>query len=125
MNKEITVEVGLQGLTLARDAGLDMSCFFIVGHPGDNPTEAETTRRFIERLFEERLTNWIDAAMFTPYPGTPFFSKPERHGVRILTLDWTRWRRTNRPICELDDFSANEVYLAYLKIRRDEAEARV
>jgi magnesium-protoporphyrin IX monomethyl ester (oxidative) cyclase len=123
MNKEVTLERALQGLTLTREAGLDMSCFFIVGHPGDNPTEAETTRRFVERLFEERLTHWIDAAMFTPYPGTPFFSKPERHGVKILTMDWTRWRRTNRPICELDEFSANEVYLAYLRMLRAESEA--
>ena len=53
--------------------------------------------------------------MFTPYPGTPFFSQPEKHGVQILTTDWSRWRRSDRPVCELTDFSAGEIYLSFLE----------
>jgi hypothetical protein len=40
---------------------------------------------------------------------------PDKYGVRILTMDWRRWTRSNRPISELTGFSANEIYLAYLK----------
>ena len=89
--------------------------FFIVGHPGDNPVEAERTRAFIDDLFRRRLTRWVDLSTFTPYPGTPFFSFPERNGVRILTMDWNRWRRKNHPVCELDEFPASAITLAYLE----------
>ena len=70
----------------------------------------------MDRLFREELTHWLDPSTFTPYPGTPFFSEPGSHGVRILTRDWTRWRRTNRPVAELTEFPAGEIYLEFLRL---------
>jgi radical SAM superfamily enzyme YgiQ (UPF0313 family) len=115
MNKGVTREQALAGLRLARDAGVNVSSFYIVGHPGDDAAESERTIDFVDRLFADQLTQWIDVALFTPYPGTPFFTSPDKHGVRILTLDWTRWRRTNRPVAELDGYPASAIYLAYLR----------
>jgi radical SAM superfamily enzyme YgiQ (UPF0313 family) len=118
MNKGVTVADALVGLERVREAGISLSTFFIVGHPGDNAVESEVTLRFIDRLFQERLTTYVDLSMFTPYPGTPYFHSAEKYGVSILTLDWSRWRRNNRPVSELADFRANEIYLAYLRTLR-------
>jgi len=116
MNKGVTVAQAEAGLRLTRDAGVGLAGFFIVGHPGDNPEESARTRGWVDGLFAEGLVAHIDAAMFSPYPGTPFFIRPDKHGVEILTLDWTRWRRTNRPICQLTDYPASGIYLAYLEL---------
>ncbi|MCC6625099.1 MAG: radical SAM protein [Deltaproteobacteria bacterium] len=116
MNKGVTRERAYAGLELARAHGVAVSGFFIVGHPGDSPFESEVTQRWVEGVFEDELLGWMDAAMFTPYPGTPFFAHPDKYGVKILTRDWSRWRRTNRPVAELEGYPASAIYRSYLRL---------
>ena len=116
MNKGITPELALRSLSLARDAQVSATVYFIVGHPGDDPQQSSITHDFADRLFREGLCGWLDLSIFTPYPGTAFFRHPERHGVEILTRDWTLWRRSNRPVAQLRDYRASEIYLSYLQL---------
>jgi len=116
MNKGVTRERAREGLELARRGGVNVAGFFIVGHPGDTPSESEVTQRWVEAAFDDDLLGWIDAAMFTPYPGTPFYAHPDKYGVTILTRDWSRWRRTNRPVAELAGYPASAIYHAYLRL---------
>jgi radical SAM superfamily enzyme YgiQ (UPF0313 family) len=116
MNKGVTLARAREGLALARAAGVTVAGFFIVGHPGDNPVESDKTLAWVDGVFGDDLLGWMDSAMFTPYPGTPFYAHPDKYGVRILTRDWSRWRRTNRPVAELEGFSASEIYLDYLRM---------
>ncbi len=118
MGKDLSIETMLRAMTLARDAGVVVNGFFIVGHPEDNPTRAAESYRFIDRLFAERLVQWIDLSIFTPYPGTPFWKNPAHYGVEILSRDWSLWRRSNRPIAQLEGYSASEIYLDYLRLLR-------
>lgn len=118
MNKEIRVEQIRDGLVLARRAGLSASGFLIIGHPGDNPEESAVTRGFVDQLFRDDLINWLDLSTFSPYPGTPYHSAPERHGVEILVRDWNLWRRTNRPVAQLTDYPAEQIYLNLLAMLR-------
>lgn len=115
MNKGLKVAQTAEGLELARDAGLSTSSFLIIGHPGDNPVESEVTLGFVEELFSRDLLSWLDLSTFTPYPGTPFFATPARYGVEILLRDWNLWRRTNRPVAQLADYSAGDIYLNLLR----------
>lgn len=116
MNKGLKVEQTTEALSLTREHGIHANAFFIIGHPGSS-TEAEAvTRDFIDHLFTEDLVQWTDQSIFTPYPGTPYYSHGHKFGVRILSKDWTKWRRSNRPICELETYSANAIYLDYLRI---------
>lgn len=116
MNKEITVEQIRAGLRLVREAGLSASGFLIIGHPGDSPEESVQSRGFVDDLFKDDLIDWLDLSTFSPYPGTPFFNTPERHGVEILTRDWSLWRRTNRPVAQLSGYSAEQIYLELLRM---------
>ncbi len=118
MGKDLSLETMLAALRLARAAEVDVNGFFIVGHPGDNPTRAAESYRFIDRLFAQRLVQWIDLSIFTPYPGTPFWKNPAHYGVEILSRDWSLWRRSNRPIAQLEGYSASEIYLDYLRLLR-------
>jgi anaerobic magnesium-protoporphyrin IX monomethyl ester cyclase len=116
MKKGITPTRMAESLQLVHQAGVEAHAFVMVGHPGDTVQEAEKSIVFVDDLFEKELILSVDPAMYTPYPGTPCFSDPEKHGVTILTMDWDLWRRTNRPICRLDDFSASEIFHAFLKM---------
>ena len=118
MGKDLKVETMLSALAMTRDAGVGVNGFFIVGHPGDNPERAAESRGFIDGLFEQRMVQWIDLSIFTPYPGTPFFKNPAHYGVEILSQDWSLWRRSNRPIAQLEGYSASAIYLDYLRLLR-------
>jgi len=118
MGKDLKVETMLNALAMTRDAGVGVNGFFIVGHPGDSPELAAESRTFIDGLFEQRMVQWIDLSIFTPYPGTPFFTNPAHYGVEILSQDWSLWRRSNRPIAQLEGYSASAIYLDYLRLLR-------
>lgn len=116
MNKGLAVERIAKSLRIVREAGLEAATFFIVGHPGDTPAESEVTLEFVDGLWREDLVSWIDISTFAPYPGTPYFTSAERHGVRILAKDWSEWRRTNRPVAELVDYPAPAIYRNFLRM---------
>ena len=118
MGKDLKVETMLRALAMTRDAGVGVNGFFLVGHPGDNPERAAESRTFIDGLFRERMVQWIDLSIFTPYPGTPFYKNPAHYGLEILSRDWSLWRRSNRPIVQLEGYSASAIYLDYLRLLR-------
>lgn len=124
MNKGLKVEQAAASLRTVRDAGLEAATFFIVGHPGDNLTESGRTLEFLDGLWRDGLVSWVDVSTFSPYPGTPFYSLAHRHGIRILSRDWSRWRRTNRPVAELADYPAAAIYRTYLKMLAVQARYR-
>jgi len=116
MGKGLRLETVERALGLCRDAGVRVNAYLIVGHPGDDPEQAAGTRAWVDGLFAAGLVRWIDLSIFTPYPGTVFFQEPTRHGVAILSRDWSLWRRSNRPVAELAGYSAGEIYLDYLRM---------
>lgn len=116
MNKGLAVGRTRESLQLVRDAGLSSAAFFIVGHPGDSEAESQVTLDFLDGLFQDDLVDWIDVSTFSPYPGTAFYRSPERHGIEILTRDWSRWRRSNRPVSQLRDYPAAAIYRTYLRM---------
>jgi anaerobic magnesium-protoporphyrin IX monomethyl ester cyclase len=118
MGKDLRLETVQHALSMARAARVNVNGFFIAGHPGDSPERAAESYRFIDGLFAEALIQWIDISIFTPYPGTPFFEAPARYGVEILSRDWSLWRRSNRPIAQLEGYGAAEIYLDYLRLLR-------
>ena len=124
MNKGLKVEQAAASLRTVRDAGLEAATFFIVGHPGDNLTESDRTLAFLDGLWRDGLVSWVDVSTFSPYPGTPFYSLAHRHGIRILSRDWSRWRRTNRPVAELANYPAASIYQTYLRMLEVQARYR-
>jgi anaerobic magnesium-protoporphyrin IX monomethyl ester cyclase len=116
MNKGFDSAILRTGLEMTHQAGVRVSAFLMVGHPGDSVEESQMTHDFVNRLFVDELITWIDPAMFVPYPGTPIFAHPDRYGVEILCKDYRQWHRCTRPIAQLIDFPANEIQLAYLQL---------
>jgi radical SAM superfamily enzyme YgiQ (UPF0313 family) len=99
---------------------------WMIGHPGDNPEEAQYSLDTLEYLLKNDLMDKVEISVFTPCPGTKFFDQPEKYGIEILTRDWANWNYyfipltdlvagTYKQVCQLKDFPANEIIKFYKK----------
>ncbi len=105
--------------TRLRNKGIYVYTYWIIGHPGDNPQEAEISLNYLNYLHDNDLSDNSDIMMFLPYPGTRFFQDPEKHGVEILSLDWSKWNRFKEaPPSQLAAFAAEDIHSFYRRSQR-------
>jgi len=85
--KGIKKEVAYDAVRWAIDAGIGISCSFMVPFPEDTVETLAETLEFMRSLQE------LDARLLisytTPFPGTMFAEKAAELGLRILTDDWS------------------------------------
>ena len=69
--KRQTREAVEQGVALAHESGMRTLCYFLIGLPGERPSEMLETRQFAEQL----APTYASFQVATPYPGTPFYEE--------------------------------------------------
>ena len=126
MNKKIDRQKIIDSCTKLKRQGIKAHGLWMIGHPGDNPDEAQYSLDTLEYLLKNDLMEKVDISVFTPCPGTDFFNNPEKYGIEMLTRDWSSWIQpifyiTNlfgggyQLVCQLKDFSADEIMHFYKK----------
>lgn len=83
MKKNAALERTMECVAMAKKAGLDIKCGFMIGSPGETAETMKATLTLAIRLAP-------DTAMFnitTPFPGTDIF-KEASSGGDVTTLDW-------------------------------------
>lgn len=83
LKKGITLDEVRRAVTLARESGLEVGGYFMLGNVGETLNDMEATIRFALQLD-------LDYAQFsiaTPYPGTEMFEQVRRDG-RLLIRSW-------------------------------------
>ncbi len=119
MNRHMPNEVITETCARLRRKNIDVHTYWIIGHPGDNPAEAEVSLKYLDYLYEKDLSTSSGCMMFLPYPGTRFFREPEQHGVEILSLDWPKWdRHGEMPPTQLTEFTAADIHSFYKRFRQ-------
>jgi anaerobic magnesium-protoporphyrin IX monomethyl ester cyclase len=119
MNKEQSVESVERGCSTLAKHQIWVHAYWLIGHPGDSPSEAEHSFLMFKKFFEKGLLKSGNAFVFVPYPGTEFYDHPETYGIRISSYDWKRWRRwTKEPVSSLDSFSAEQIAAFYQRAQR-------
>ncbi len=88
MKKSLTVARIEEKVRLVREAGIEVSGFFMLGFPGETPTEMEETVRFALRLPLSRAS----FANFQPFPGCEEFARLRERGD--LPVDWGSFEPT-------------------------------
>lgn len=68
-NKKITLESIKQGVQWARQAGMEVVCFSMMGLPNETVDDMEKTIKFAQELDPD----YISFHVATPYPGTKFY----------------------------------------------------
>lgn len=118
MNKKITIEDTEKACAEAVKQGIIVGAFWILGHPGDSPKEADITINAMDRLYGKGLIRNSEIALFVPYPGTDIFENPDQYGIEILTKEWDRWGRFNtEPVCQLKEFKADEILSSWKRAK--------
>lgn len=106
IRKGITLDQVRRAVKIVNAAGIKAHGFFIIGHPYD--TE-ESVRRTID--FAKSLPlDYAQFSVLTPYPGTDVLDMAKRkEGIELLSSDWGKFRRYDKPIIRLDTLSPEQL----------------
>ncbi|WP_321211579.1 B12-binding domain-containing radical SAM protein [Methanothermobacter sp. DP] len=85
MKKGITVKQSEDAVKAAKRAGLDVITSFILGYPGERPSEMDRTIDFSIKLDPD----YSQYSILTPFPGTPIYTELKSKG--LLEEDWDRY----------------------------------
>ena len=89
IKKGITIEQVIKAHRWAKEAGLVVSSFFMVGNLGETEEHIRRTADFIDKL----KTDYVAATIATPFPGTELYSMANSKGW-IRERDWSKYDTT-------------------------------
>lgn len=113
-NKSSSFKVTLKACQNCKNEGIRNNINFIVGLPGDNVVYSTYSYIRARYLFKKRVTDSVEAGTFVPYPGTPFFHRPEKYGIRVHAERWEDYNRNGYPIISYESFNRAEIWCQYL-----------
>jgi len=106
--KRIRIDQVIETVKIARQSGIeDISCSFIVGHPGDTERTIRETIDFAKSLKELGATH-TPFTIMTPLPGTDIFLEPEKYGLTITDKNWEEYT-FSRAHLQTRHFSKEEI----------------
>ena len=86
VKKKITLEQCENAVRMAKEAGLETECYFMIGHPTETEEDIKKSIAFAIRLNPD----YAKFAITIPLPGTPLFNDLVANG-RIKTRDWNKY----------------------------------
>jgi hypothetical protein len=80
----------------------------MLGHPHETRKTAWATLKFIRSIPELKQV-FLNVAC--PYPGTELFeyARSGRGGMRLLTTDYSKYKRYGDPVIEVNDLSSKDL----------------
>ncbi len=79
-----------RAVKLIHKNGIKSKGFFMFGLPNESKEDAQKTIDFAKFLKGEGLTS-ADFYIMAPFPGTPIWNNPEKHGIKIIDRDYTKY----------------------------------
>jgi anaerobic magnesium-protoporphyrin IX monomethyl ester cyclase len=110
MRKQITVEQARKAVYAAKDAGLQVGAFFIVGYPGESDGTVLDTVRFASGL----PLDYLSFTLPYPIPGTALFERVKGNGG-VFADDWEEpknWSLIKHKLLYGSNFSEAKLKLA-------------
>lgn len=107
INKGIKLEKVEEAVRLAKSAGLEVGCSFIIGHPFETRETAQDTIDFIVKLNPDI----ISLGIMVPHPGTRVYemAKKGEGNYRLTTADWREFIKFGGSGLELENLSRHEM----------------
>jgi radical SAM superfamily enzyme YgiQ (UPF0313 family) len=107
MKKGTTLEQYRRAYEWSDELGLETRCSVMIGNAYETRATAQQTIDFIRSL--KVYQAYINIA--TPYPGTSLLEMARRGegGLRLLTEDWSEYRRYGNAVMEVNDLSRDDL----------------
>lgn len=110
MRKGQTVKQAKEGIKNAKDAGLIVRIYLIVGFPGETWDTVQETIDFVRDTKPDEFVIYP----LIPYPGTPLFHHPEAYGLYNIDKDFTRYfqiygDKQSHFVYDLKDYNRDEL----------------
>lgn len=87
MRKGITKRIARDGIRRAKDAGLIVRVYLIVGFPSETWDTVKETIDFVEEVKPDEFVVYP----LIPYPGTPIYNSPEEYGLLNVDKDFGKY----------------------------------
>ena len=87
VNKGITIDEMYEAISNAKEAGLKIRLFFMIGLPGQTIDIADDIINFIEKT----RPDGVDVSTFIPFPGSDIYNNPKKYKIKILTKNFTKY----------------------------------
>jgi radical SAM superfamily enzyme YgiQ (UPF0313 family) len=92
MNKKVTVEQNKNAIKWAKEAGLLVRAFIIIGFPGETWETISETKKFIEETSPEHYF----VSNFIPFPNTDVWKNPKKYGVTWLNKNFDDYYQVDK-----------------------------
>lgn len=79
IHKGTTVHQNSEARRICKELDIRFKAFLILGLPGENLESVNATREWVRRNEPDDF----DVTIFTPYPGSPIWEKPELYNIRF------------------------------------------
>ncbi|MBN1582539.1 MAG: radical SAM protein [Anaerolineae bacterium] len=105
--KGITIEQVKRAVASAKQAGLQVGCYFIIGHPNETKESIKKTYKLARELDPDLM----NVGIMIPYPGTIVRDMAEKGegGYRLLSKDWSEYTKQRGGPLELNTLSLKEL----------------
>lgn len=106
IGKRTTLDQYRKAYDTVKNLAIEARGSFIIGLPNDTVKTIKDTIRFAKKLsLNEAFFN-----IATPYPGTVLWDKAKQgEGLRLLTEDWSQYRRWGNSVIDLNGVSRNSL----------------
>lgn len=114
--KSITTKEQVEASKIIRNAANTTAilAYIITGMPTTTRETLSLDIQSIYNLIESETVDVIGNGIFVPYPGTPFYSEPVKHGINLKSQQWELYDRRSFPVYELENLSSSEIYFGFL-----------
>lgn len=108
MKKEIPIECYAMANRLTNKYGVETINSLMLGLPGET---RETVKKTLSYLRSARDIQHASFSIATPYPATEFYEIAKRgeHGVKLITEDFSKYRRYGSAVISVNELSANDL----------------
>lgn len=94
-----------EAFEMTRAAGIRSIAFAVFGLPGETFADQLATIRMLKDLDPGMVRDFT----YKPYPGTPQYAAPARHGFQITDWNYVRWSQQDEPVHRTDELDEEEI----------------
>jgi len=113
MNKGVTLERIVEASQIFKEAGINLGCYFIFGHPFETEQTIRDTIRFATKLNPYA----VGFGLMTPYPGTEVWDLATKGegGYKVIAVKWEDFNKQIGSSLELENLSRKTMERLHLE----------